>query len=217
MRFRVASCVVLAVAYSAIAPAHALEFSLQGDGEDCTDCNWIEAQGPIEPGDARKLDDFITATATHTTNIRFLSPGGELHAALELGAYLREREFDTYVTDADYIRPGAIGMVHATQQSACYSACVYAFAGGVHRHADNKSLGIHQFAVAGAPPSDTDDPASAAVELSITKWLDTYVSEMGVDPHLVSMASDTAYESPVRLLDAAELRALNLDNSGSWN
>ena len=217
MPLRVALCVGLAIAYCAIAPARALEFSLEGNGEDCAECNWIEAQGAIEPGDAKKLDDFITATATHTTNIRFLSPGGELHAALELGAYLREREFDTYVTDADYVHPGAIGMVHATQQSACYSACVYAFAGGVHRHADNNSLGIHQFAVAGAPAPDTYDSASAAVEISITKWLGTYVSEMGIDPHLVSMASDTSYDSPVRLLDAAELRALNLDNSGSWN
>ncbi|MFZ1989095.1 MAG: hypothetical protein WAW96_04920 [Alphaproteobacteria bacterium] len=215
MPCRVAFCVLLVLAGASM-PAGALEFALEGNGEDCAECNWIQATGPIEPGDARKLDDFITATATHVTNVRFFSPGGELHAALELGAYLRERAFDTYVTDADYVHPGAIGMVHSMQEAACYSACVYAFAGGVHRHADDKVLGIHQFAVDGAPPPDID-PTSAAVNVSITRWLDNYVTEMGVDPHLVSMASDISNESPVRLLDAAELRALNLDNSGTWN
>ncbi len=216
MPFRVALCVLLAALGLSLAPAQALDFALEGNGADCAACNWIEASGPIEPGDARKLDDFITATATRETSIRFFSPGGELHAALELGVYIRERGFDTYVTDADYIHPGSIGMVRSVQRSACYSACVYAFAGGVHRHADDKSLGIHQFAVAGASPSNARDPAGAAATLAITKWLDSYVTEMGIDPHLVTMASDTANGAPVRLLDAAEMRALNLDNS-SWN
>jgi len=213
---RVAFCVFLLAFSIRLAPARALEFALEGNGEECAECNWIQATGPIEPGDSRKLDDFITATATHVTNVRFFSPGGELHAALELGAYLRERAFDTYATDAYFIRPGARRMVHDKQAAACYSACVYAFAGGVHRHADDNALGIHQFAVDGAPSPDTD-PASAAVNVSITRWLDNYVIEMGVDPHLVSMASDVSNESPVRLLDAAQLRALNLDNSGTWN
>lgn len=215
MSFRAMFRLWLVLAVISIAPARAMEFALEGNGRDCAECNWVEATGSIEPGDARKLDDFITATAARTTNIRFFSPGGELHAALELGAYLRERGFDTYVTDADYIHPGAVGMVRSVQRAACYSACVYAFAGGVHRHADDMSLGIHQFAVDSAQLAGYD-PASAAVTLSITKWLGNYVTEMGIDPNLVAMASDTASTAPVRLLDAAEIRALNLDNS-SWN
>jgi len=208
--FVVASAVIAASMAIVAVPARALEFALEGNGEDCVECNWIEATGPIEPGDARKLDDFMTATATHTTSLRFFSPGGELHAALELGAYLREREFDTYATDAEYLHPGAIGMVRSVQPAACYSACVYAFAGGVHRHAAAKSLGIHQFVVAYGSSDE-------AVNSSVMRWLDNYMTEMGVNPILVSMASDVANEAPVRLLDAPEMRALNLDNSGNWN
>ena len=214
MPFRIGLCVLFTTATLSLAPAHALEFALEGTGGTCDECNWIEASGPIERGDAQKLDEFITATATHVTNIRFFSPGGELHAALELGAYLRERAFNTYVTDADYIHPGAIGMVRSVQPSACYSACVYAFAGGVHRHADDMALGIHQFAVEAVSSPDVY-PSNVSVAVSVTRWLDNYVTEMGVDPHLVSMASDTANAAPVRLLDVAEMRALNLDNS--WN
>ena len=98
----------------------------------------------------------------------------------------------------------------------CHSACVYAFAGGVRRFADDKVLGVHQF----YRPDDALQPfdkSLSAVDFAnmqkLTAVLNEYVREMGVDPRLVSMASKITPWDPIYRLNKTELESLNLDTT----
>ncbi len=204
----------------------AMDFKTQYNGGNCGECSWILAEGPIEPGTTEKLKKFISKEKP-PPNILFNSPGGNLVEALKLGRFLRENHFDTFVGETSAIIPGHFPE-YAPQKSTCYSACVYAFVGGVHRTAKDKSLGIHQF----YRPDDAlrpNDTTLSAVDMSnmqrLLSVLAEYVHEMGVDTRLVTMASTITPWQPIYVLSERELTILNLDNSqppaqqagGNWS
>jgi hypothetical protein len=192
-----------------------MEFSYQYNGGNCGLCDWILAEGPIEDGATEKLKSFIAKGDYRTTNVRFNSPGGSVLEALKLGRFIRQSNFTTLVgEDFPIDRSNPEG--YSTQKSECHSACVYAFAGGVRRFADDKSLGIHQF----YRPDDALRPLDkrlSALDVAnmqrLAATLNEYVRSMGVDPRLISMASAITPWDPIYRLSKAELGGLNLDTS----
>jgi hypothetical protein len=197
--------------------AHGMEFKYQANGGNCARCAWVLAEGTLDQGTTEKLKAFVAQSEYRTKNIRFNSPGGNLIEALKLGEFLRQDKWDTFVGEENPRSPRS-SQGYVTQQSSCYSACVYAFAGGVHRTADDKSLGVHQF----YRPDDAvrpDDKTVSATDLAnmqhLAAILNEYVRGMGVDPRLVSMASAITPWEPIHLLSSAELTSLNLDNSST--
>lgn len=174
---------------------------------------WILAEGDIEVGTTDKLKAFVTKKGS-LRNIRFNSPGGNLIEAIKLGEFLRVSGFDAYVGE-ESVQVRGKPFDFKTQKSVCYSACVYAFGGGVHRSATDKSIGIHQF----YRPDEAlrpNDKTLSAIDMAntqqLTALLNEYVRRMGIDPRLISIASGITPWEPIYLVGSAELVSLNLDN-----
>jgi hypothetical protein len=186
-------------------PSTSMTFTEQGTGGNCESCEWILAEGEIDEGTTERFKQFLaTQDDGVPNNIRFNSPGGNLIEALKFGRYLRDSHWNTFVSEY-----GAI------QKSVCYSACVYAFAGGVHRTAEDRAVGIHQFYRAddAARPNDkTITPVDVANMQRLTAVLNEYAREMGIDTRMVSIASAITPWDPIYLLSSSELQSLNLDN-----
>jgi hypothetical protein len=196
--------------------AKAMEFTTQTRGGNCDGCSWVRAEGVIEPGTTEKFKAFV-ARESPPPFITLDSPGGNVMEAVKFGQFLRQSGWNTYVGEEDPIVPEK-HFATKLQKSRCYSACVYAFAGGVHRIAEDKSIGIHQF----YRPDDAlrpNDKTLSAVDMAnmqrLVASLNEYVRRMGVDPRLVTLASAITPWEPIYLLSSAELQSLNLDNTSA--
>jgi hypothetical protein len=195
-----------------------MEFTVQYNGGNCGSCAWVLAEGVIDSGTTEKFKAFL-AKEKRPRNLRFDSPGGNVIEALTLGQFLRETDWDTFVGEESAMIPGShLPALYKTQKSSCYSACVYAFAGGVHRTADDKTVGIHQF----YRPDDAvrpNDKTLSAIDMAnmqrLAALLNEYVKEMGIDPKLVTIASSITPWTPIYVLSSAELKSFNLDNSSA--
>lgn len=198
-----------------ISSAEGMRFTQQFNGGNCESCSWVLAEGDIEPGTTERFKAFAKM-ADLPGNIRFNSRGGDVIEALKFGRFLRESNWDTFVGDEGYI--GISLDDYKTQQSNCYSACVYVFAGGVHRTAADRSVGIHQFYRRGDGTRSNDKTLSAVDVANMQKLaalLNEYVRRMGVDPRLVTIASTITPWEPIYLLSSAEMNSLNLDNEST--
>lgn len=196
--------------------ALALEFQVQANGGNCNECVWVLASGAIEPGDTEKLKAFIKRERP-PSNMRFNSPGGNLGEALKLGRFLRLQRWDTFVGEESVLVPGG-GLDTRDQESICYSACVYAFAGGVHRKAEENAIGVHQFdkelrsdeRASSAEGRDTDISAAQG----LVAVLNAFVEEMGVSTELVTLAS-LVPPAEIYQLSRSELLSFKLDNTSA--
>ena len=187
--------------------AEGMEFTVQYDGGNCGSCVWVQGHGVIDQGTTEKFKAFV-AKEKPPKILRLNSPGGNLIEALIFGRFLRKSNWDTLA--GDYLA--------AISKSSCYSACVYVFAGGVHRFAQGNSLGIHQF----YRPDEAmrpNDKTLSAVDMANTQQLaallNEYVRQMGVDPRLVTIASNITPWETIYVLSRAEAESLNLDNSSA--
>jgi hypothetical protein len=193
-----------------------MEFENQWDGTNGNDSAWVLARGVIEPGTTDKFKAFI-AKENLSSNIRFNSPGGDVMEALKFGQFLRESNWNTSV-GATSVVASVSPIKVKPQKSACYSACVYVFAGGVHRTAAANSVGIHQFywPYGASRPNDKNFSGVDVANMQrLAAQLNEYVRQMGIDPRLVTIASSITPWDPIYLLSAAELKNLNLDNSSA--
>lgn len=85
--------------------------------------------GEFSSGDGQRFLSFLESTKKLPKTIVFHSPGGSVADALEIGQHIRENELNS-------------AMLSTT---ACFSACPFAFAGGVERSVHkNSALGLHQ-------------------------------------------------------------------------
>jgi hypothetical protein len=109
------------------------------------------------------------------------SRGGTVTAAIELGKQFRQFGWNTAV-GYRYPLPSS-GRWHPSE---CASACIYLFAGGLHRyvHEDNV-LAVHQFS----------DGGHAHMTIAGAQYLSgiigAYLFAMGVSPNLQTVASLT--------------------------
>lgn len=211
--------------YSAnVLPAEAfdseMQFSSEFNGGNCGGCAWILAEGVIT---ADTLDDFKAYLESNRPsllqsggyNIAFNSPGGNLLGGLRLGRYLREKNWDTYARERSARTLGSPNF-YESYSSACYSACVYAFAGGVNRYTEDNALGIHQFYrddVVSSPENKSLTPTDMANMQELGGLLNEYVDGMGVDRSLVSVASSITPWEPILLLSHDEAHRFNLDTN----
>jgi hypothetical protein len=200
------------------ASAEGMEFEDQWGGGNCNECEWVLASGVIEPGTTEKFKAFVAKNKNSLLpNARFDSSGGDVMEALKFGQFLRESNWNTFV-GAKSVTVSVSPIKEKTQKSVCYSACVYVFAGGVHRTAAANSVGIHQFYwpySARRPDDKTFSGVDVANMQRLEALLNEYVRRMGIDPRLVTIASSITPWDPIYLLSAAELTSLNLDNNSA--
>jgi len=120
---------------------------------------FVLAQGVITPTSPRAFQQFLSSEKYQPV-VYFDSPGGGLSAALELGRLIRARGLDTYVGGPYEAFEGFAGPAREinrtlTQRGICFSACAYAFLGGVSREIhEGGSFGVHQFYSGGRPLGD---------------------------------------------------------------
>ena len=161
----------------------------------------IYLDGFIDSGASARLGRLLDREQVHAAVVYFNSPGGHLVEAMLLGRLLRERGFDTSVgaRAADTYVPAA---------GACFSACPFAYAGGVRRSFEPGSiLGVHR-ARNRVPVTDEgnfQDVVSAQAE--------DYLAEMGVSRDLASIMAAAPHDSIryITLQEAGRLRLVTVE------
>jgi len=166
--------------------------SASADGE------WdLYLDGDFDSGAAARLAGFIAQQKVTQASVYFNSPGGSLVVAMAIGRLLREHQFHTRVgrRAADPHRPAT---------GVCYSACPFAYAGGVRRFLDSGAvIGIHR-ASNRVPVSDEH-----AFEQVVSGQATRYLSDMGISPELFRMMEQVPREE-IRLLTYEEAQQLKL-------
>lgn len=117
------------------------------------------------------------------------SEGGDLHAAMMMGRYLREHRFDTMVLP----------------NSVCYSACVFLLAAGIDKKVQG-FVGIHR------PYYTSGDPALVSKSIKKTKIeVETFFDEMNIP---IRLAEDMFSVDPtdMRILSEEELKEYRLNS-----
>ncbi|SLN67911.1 hypothetical protein ROJ8625_03497 [Roseivivax jejudonensis] len=131
-------------------------------------------EGGIQPGDADRVATRLTEVSPAPDTLVLQSPGGSVTDALRLGRTLRERGIGTEVLAGE----------------VCFSACPYLLVGGTTRTVEaDGAVGVHQHYFG----ESTILPARFAVE-DIQRGqaeVMTYLSDMGIDPMMMTHALAT--------------------------
>ncbi len=202
---------VVLLAWASLAPWPAL-------GEGVYDTLRIEAVPPVGAADGSSdgrwtilLDGYIDALAPTRlgalvaqqgiaeADVYFNSPGGSLIAGMEIGRLLRQRGYAAHVgkRTAD---------VHTLVGGVCYSACPFAYAGGVRRYLEfDSTLGVHR--ARNRVPLPDEDAFGNLVSLQAHQYLLT----MGVRPELYTIMSQVPHDV-IRGLTREEAERLMLVN-----
>jgi hypothetical protein len=192
------------------------------NGGNCTGCEWLVVDGKI-PLDADKLleawirkNDYGGIALTVVMN----SGGGNLLGGIRLGQAIRRLGLKTEIgrTSPDPDVP-----TNQTQgPGGCYSACAYAFLGGVQRTATTGTYGVHQFysdAYFDAPAQKAFTANDLSAQQALTGVILAYVVEMGADPQVVVAANRMRPDEIYKPSDA-QLRdwkvAYEPDAYGKW-
>jgi len=172
----------------------AIAAGMRADG----DRDWVMyLDGEFEPGAERRLAAFAAEQGVTQPRVYLNSPGGSLLAGMAVGRELRTLGAQTNVgrRGEDPRRPTA---------GVCYSACPFAYAGGVVRELDAGSvLGVHR-AMNRVPVPDP-----AAFDERVAADAQAYLLEMGVDPELVPLMQAVP-AGEIRLLPAGQARRFRL-------
>lgn len=124
-------------------------------------------------------------------NIYLDSPGGVLTGALGFGAVVRAAGLNTVVG----------------KDMECFSACAYAFLGGVSRRVEGGGqYGVHRFFAR--------EDVKGGVEMSqqTMALLGVFVQNMGADAELIRLSAGAGQRSMV-VLTPEQLRTLRVDNT----
>lgn len=186
-------------------PPERLEFQLFSPcgGNACADT--LLLSGVIDAEAPERLEDYLEELG-YTPDIAFNSPGGNLIAGMELGALIRRRGADTWVS-RQYVDVSSVGRPKLIAENAiCMSACAYAFMGGVGRSVgDDAAIGVHQFS------GDVSAETSQAITQITGAVLSQYVKGMGVDRDVLDVASLTL-ATDMAPIDRNSANQFNLDN-----
>jgi uncharacterized protein len=132
--------------FMAATPAPAMEWTAKLNVSMDGGTFIYSGEGPIDESDASKLEKLyasnkrLEGAKSARSVVRLNSPGGLISGGMQLGAVIRTLGLATDV-------PASAG---------CYSACTFAFLGGVDRQVGGK-FGIHALSLSKDVPSSTTD------------------------------------------------------------
>jgi len=119
--------------------------------------------GLIIQGDIGDFKNQISENDIHTVMMN--SDGGNLVTSIEMGYYIRENNIRTIVPE----------------NGSCYSACTYAFMGGVERSIDGDApFAMHRPYLSEEVEGTYNNGYKAGILTSV--MVTTYLIEMGLDP-----------------------------------
>lgn len=138
------------------------------------DAPYLLVSGTFEPSDS--ADQLaLEVAASGARGIVFDSAGGDVEKAMEFGRIIRS--LDLITTQVKSVE--------------CYSACVYAFMGGVYRYAGEGSLAVDTAMFEGNDSLTTKESSREFGSLIVN-----YSVEMGVDPNVLQLAAWVSEASP---------------------
>ena len=191
---------VLAVCLSlfmAATPARAMEWTVEPNLSMDGGMFIYSGEGPIDESDANKLDKLyalnrgkrLEGSKSARSVVRLNSLGGSIGGGMQLGAVIRKLGLATDV-------PASAG---------CYSACTFAFLGGVDRQVGGK-FGIHALSLSKDAPSSSTDLDD------IQKWASFMVqyARAMVDKSDMAEAALTISASGIELVPDDLLRDWNI-------
>ncbi|MEA2819328.1 MAG: hypothetical protein QOJ86_1332 [Bradyrhizobium sp.] len=152
----------------------------------------IVAEGAIAMESADAFRAVAVRFAPKPVVVRLSSSGGSLVGSLRLGQAFREFNAEVIVG----------------KDARCVSACVYAFLGGNVRRVAGGRIGVHRFR---PENEETDNDFPAVLVQRALDILTTYVTQMGADPELVSIAMGVSSRE-IRFFNGDELRRLRVIN-----
>jgi hypothetical protein len=176
-------------------------------------------KGDIELDTADTLKRFLTTkqqdntgvSSGHGVELCFDSQGGDLEGALQLGDAIRALHMDTCVEPlyVELTGTGSADSMRAPDSSApamCASACVFAFAAGIHRTVSKDArMGMHQFV------GRDGDLGQRRTQIAISE-LAKYLEQNGVQRKLLDIGVYVPH-SQIRFLTPEEIADTNLDNT----
>jgi len=116
---------------------------------DCAE--WIAAQGRVTADTPAALRRAIKELGGRKSTIVLKSGGGDLKAAMAMGAMIRAAKLNTAIGISDIVPPEAAKRPRAIFHSIgayCYSACPFIFSAGAQRYLDDYALaGVHQMTI----------------------------------------------------------------------
>lgn len=168
------------------------------------------ARGILDDGAPDRLQALLAANPAHPVTLALDSPGGSLKAGLLLGAAIRGAGLNTLVAGryaAEEFVPGTFdtAITPVSEEVICFSACAYAFMGGVSRQlGEGGRIGVHQFYSLDGSGTEAGTQTTAAV-------VSQYMVAMGVDRDLLDLASFTEAQGMTELV-LHDAQIYNLDN-----
>ncbi|MGB9143653.1 MAG: hypothetical protein WCB71_15815 [Aestuariivirga sp.] len=120
---------------------------------------WIAAEGTITGATAVQFEKKLEKLGNLRLPVVINSPGGDMHAAIEMGRMIRKRQLSTGVGITRYegcnpanktcklpkLQKGVYRGIARDESSFCFSACPLVLAGGIERIAGPSALlGVHQ-------------------------------------------------------------------------
>ena len=201
-------CLILASSASGADLQAPMTFALYApcDGNGLMCGEYILAQGTIQSTTPAAFASFARKIP-YKPAVYFDSPGGDLAGGLRLGEVIRRLGLDTHI-GGPYEKVERLGQPYATvvQTPICFSACAYAFLGGVVREVqDGGKLGVHQFRGSRSDAGESSAQVTTAV-------LGAYIKHMGIDHRLLDLASVTE-PGKIHVLSLREAQLLNVDNT----
>jgi hypothetical protein len=171
-----------------------------GAADGSSDGRWtILLDGYIDALAPTRLGALVAQQGITEADVYFNSPGGSLIAGMEIGRLLRQRGYAAHVgkRTAD---------VHELVGGVCYSACPFAYAGGVRRYLEfDSTLGVHR------AENRVPLPGGDAFEKLVSQQATEYLLAMGVSPELFTIMSQVQHDE-IRGLTREEARRLMLVN-----
>jgi hypothetical protein len=180
-----------------------ITFRFATDNANGVPNSWIVADGEITSETPKAFRQFLAsnnfkrdfsrqAGGEGGVEIYLNSLGGNLFGGIELGEIIREFNLGTRV--ASSIDEGDRFHSEYDGPGVCYSACAFAFLGGIWRTAQDHTIGVHQHFIETALADPTAKKFTAAdysdVQM-VEGLLADYVLRMGVDARFLVRASTT--------------------------
>ena len=180
-----------------------------GNGGNCTGCEWIAIEGQIPAEAGQYLNDFMSKNKLNGIKlyVSLDSLGGSLVGGLRLGRVIRSLHLNTKVG-----KTVPNERWYTEKKGSCYSACAYAFLGGVNRIVNAGEYGVHQFytdALLKTPEGKVFTPIDFSQQQTLTGLLLSYVIEMGANAELVIEANKTP-PTEINTLTEKQLLALRV-------
>jgi hypothetical protein len=208
------SAALLTLAFMpSLAIAEKMAFRQAWTGGNCSTCVWVAAEGEITQETPADFERYV-AEFGPVRALVINSLGGDLMAGMALGQILRRQGITTVVGATVTGKYPDAPKISQIEEGYCYSACSYAFFGGVDRHVNAGELGVHQFyATSGSDISSSNTQSVVGVILN-------YLKEMEVSDEVLVSASFTTPDE-IYIYSDQELTRFNIDNTsraddGGW-